>query len=51
MSLIHPPLIGDPDYYAIKTFDFDYAALWVDDMLFYHFDIDRCFRLGFTEHA
>jgi len=28
-------LASDSDYYAIKTFDFDYGALWVDDMLFY----------------
>jgi hypothetical protein len=26
-------LTSDPDYYAIKTFDFDYEALWVDDMV------------------
>ena len=23
-------LVSDPDYYAIKTFYFDYEALWVD---------------------
>jgi hypothetical protein len=33
----------DLDYYAIKNFDFDYEALWVDDMLFYYIDIDRCY--------
>jgi hypothetical protein len=27
-------LASDLDYYAIKTFDFDYEVLWVDDMLF-----------------
>ena len=26
-------LASDLDYYAIKTFDFDYEALWVDDMV------------------
>ena len=27
-------LASDLDYYAIKTLDFDYEALWVDAMLF-----------------
>jgi hypothetical protein len=36
-------LSSDPDYYAIKTLDFNYEALWVDDMLFYYIDIDRCY--------
>jgi hypothetical protein len=26
-------LASDPNYYAIKTFDFDYEASWVDDMV------------------
>ena len=44
-------LASDPYFYAIKTFDFDYDALWVDDMLFYYIDIDRCYWLSFIECA
>ena len=36
-------LASDLDYYDIKTFDFDYDALWVDDMLVYYIDIDKCY--------
>ena len=36
-------LASDLDYYTIKTFDVDYEALWVDDMLFYCIDIDGCY--------
>ena len=36
-------LSSDPYYYDIKTFDFDYDASWVDDMLFYYIDIDKCY--------
>ena len=39
-------LSSDLDYYAIKSFYFDYEALWVDDMLFYCIDIDGCYWLG-----
>jgi hypothetical protein len=36
-------LTSDLDYYAIKTFDFDYETLWDDGMFFYFFDIDKCY--------
>jgi hypothetical protein len=34
-------LASDPDYYVIKTFDFDYEALRDVEMLVYHLDIDK----------
>jgi hypothetical protein len=42
-------LASDLDYYAIKTFDFDYDVLWVEDILFYYIDIDMCYWLSFTK--